>query len=69
MNSFKMLKAALVVSIFAFAFSGVCTSLAVMNRQQALREVSRYNMVWAVSQAIGEFYRFEARLAAYSVPG
>ena len=34
-------------------------------RQEALREVSRYNTVWFVSQALAEFTRLQQRISAF----
>jgi signal transduction histidine kinase len=64
MNRLQVIKAFLAVSIMIFTLAGVSVSFAVLEQQKALREVSRYNMVWAVSQAVAEFYRFEERVAA-----
>ena len=69
MNVLRIIKVALGISIVVFTVAGVSVSFAVSNRERALREVARYNTVWAVSQATGEFYRFVARVAAYSVSG
>lgn len=69
MDVLRIIKAALGVSIIVFTVAGVSVSFAVSDREKALREVARYNTVWAVSQATGEFYRFVARVAAYAVPG
>src|SRR5439155_21918718 len=59
-------KSALGVGIIVFTIAGISVSFAILDRQRALEEVAGYNMVWAVSQAIGEFYRFEERIAAYA---
>jgi signal transduction histidine kinase len=37
-------------------------------RQEALREVSRYNTVWFVSQALAEFTRLQQRISAFGDP-
>jgi signal transduction histidine kinase len=68
-NVFRALKIALGISIIVFTVLGISASFAVLDRQKALEEAARYNTVWAVSQATGEFYRFEGRVAAYGVPG
>jgi hypothetical protein len=68
-NVFRALKIALGISIIVFTVLGISASFAVLDRQKALEEAARYNMVWAVSQATGEFFRFEGRVAAYGVPG
>ena len=69
MNVFRALKIALGISIIVFTVLGISASFAVLDRQKALEEAARYNTVWAVSQATGEFFRFEGRVAAYGVPG
>src|SRR4051794_2709134 len=65
-NRLQLIKAFLAVSIVIFTVAGISVSFAVFERQKAVREVSRYNMVWAVSQAVAEFYRFEQRVAAFA---
>src|ERR1044071_4285934 len=65
-NRLQVIKAFLAVSIMIFTVAGISVSFAVFEQQKALREVSRYNMVWAVSQAVAEFYRFEQRVAAFA---
>jgi signal transduction histidine kinase len=62
----QVVKAILTVGILVFTVAGVSVSFAVFEQQKALRDVSRYNMVWAVSQAVAEFYRFEQRVAAFA---
>jgi two-component system, cell cycle sensor histidine kinase PleC len=66
MSRLRVIKAILAASIAIFTLAGVSVSIAVLEQQKALREVSRYNMVWAVSQAVAEFYRFEQRIAAFA---
>jgi two-component system, cell cycle sensor histidine kinase PleC len=68
-NVFRAIKTALGISIIVFTVLGISASVAILDRQKALEEVARYNTVWAVSQAIGEFYRFESRVAAFGVAG
>ena len=68
-NRVQVLKAFLAVSIVIFTLAGISASFAVFEQQKALREVSRYNMVWAVSQAVAEFYRFEQRIATFATSG
>jgi signal transduction histidine kinase len=65
----RIIKAVLGISLVVFTVAGVSVSTAVSDREKALREVARYNTVWAVSQATSEFQRFVARVAAYAVPG
>jgi signal transduction histidine kinase len=66
-NSLRLLKVVLAVSITVFALAGAYVSFTVMKREQVLREISRYNMVWAVSQALPEYMRFENRVAAFGL--
>jgi signal transduction histidine kinase len=65
---FRALKIALGIGIVVFTVLGISASLAILDRQKVLEEVARYNMVWAVSQAVAEFYRFEGSVGAYGVP-
>ena len=69
MNVFRAIKTALGISIIVFTLLGIAASVTILDRQKALEEVARYNMVWAVSQAVGEFYRFENRVATFGIPG
>jgi len=63
------LKIALTVIIAAFVAAAIYISATIVERQKALREVSRYNVAWAASQAVAELYRLELRLAAFQIPG
>jgi signal transduction histidine kinase len=65
-NRLRVIKTFLAAGIVIFTLAGIGVSVAVFEHQKALREVSRYNMVWAVSQAVSEFYRFEHRVAAFA---
>jgi signal transduction histidine kinase len=62
----QVIKASLAIGIAIFTLAGIAVSFAVYEQQKTLHEVSRYNMVWAVSQAVAEFYRFEQRVAAFA---
>ncbi len=68
MDALRVIKTALGISLVIFTLVGISVSFAVFDRQKALREVARYNMVWAVSQSSAEFYRLEQRVAAYAAP-
>jgi two-component system, cell cycle sensor histidine kinase PleC len=68
MISLRAIKIALAAATGAFAVAAAGVSFAVVERQEQLREVSRYNLVWAASQALSEFYRLEERVAAFSLP-
>ncbi len=61
------------VVIFALMCALVAASCFVswliVQRQDALSQVSRYNICWLASQANGEFDRLETKIAAAGVPG
>jgi signal transduction histidine kinase len=40
----------------------------IVERQEFLREVSRYNVVWAITQALGEFHRLELSVTRFALP-
>ncbi len=67
MQLFRGIKLALIVTIGIFAAVTVHISLTIVERQNVLREVSRYNIVWASSQALAEFHRLEHRVAAFAL--
>ncbi len=48
--------------------AGLVSSL-IAQRQEALRQVSRYNICWLASQANGEFNRLAEKVAAANMPG
>ena len=56
-----------IVSVLAIA--AVYTSFLIVQRQQALSEVSRYNITWLVSQAGLEVSRLQGTVAAALLPG
>jgi signal transduction histidine kinase len=65
----RAVKLALAAVTCAFAVAAAGLSVTVGERQAQLREVSRYNLVWAASQALSEFYRLEERVAAVGLAG
>ena len=67
--SLRTLKLVLAVVIASFLLSAVYISVLVVERQNALKEVSRYNISWLASQAVSEFVRLGQRLNAYGNPG
>ena len=67
MRVLRAIKLLLIISVTVFAVAGGYVSFIVQQRQEALREVSRYNVVWAVSQALPEYIRLENRIAAYGL--
>jgi signal transduction histidine kinase len=63
---FRIIKPILIITISCFAAAAVYISLTVVERQKALREVSRYNLTWVATQAVNETLRFELRIADLS---
>ncbi len=61
---FRIIKPILIITISCFAVAAVYISLTVVERQKALREVSRYNLTWVATQAVNETLRFELRIAS-----
>jgi two-component system, cell cycle sensor histidine kinase PleC len=68
-RSLRRIKLALAGVIVAFAAASIYISLAVSAQQNVLSEVSRYNVAWAVSQAVSELLRFEQRIAVARMKG
>src|SRR5262249_38166810 len=64
-SSLRFMKPVLAVVMVAFAAAAIYISGAVIKRQDALREVARYNVAWAISQAVNETIRLEERVAAF----
>ncbi len=69
MPALRIIKAALGATIVAFAIAATYISFVAFERQASLREVARYNVAWASSQALTELQRFEHRVAAFGLPG
>ncbi|HYY83200.1 MAG TPA: diguanylate cyclase, partial [Beijerinckiaceae bacterium] len=69
MTALRTLKLLLAGIIALFAAATVYTSVVIGERQEALRQTSRYNVAWLASQATAEFARFVERVSSYSVPG
>jgi len=67
--SLRTLKLVLAVVIASFLLSAAYISVLVVKRQNALKEVSRYNISWLASQAVSEYTRLGQRLNAFAVPG
>ena len=65
----RVIKAVLGISIIVFTVAGAGVSFAIVDRQKALREVARYNMVWAVSQSTGGVLPFRAARRRLCRPG
>ncbi|MCB8819377.1 putative bifunctional diguanylate cyclase/phosphodiesterase [Microvirga rosea] len=66
--SLRILKAALAIVIGCFLLSAAYISSLVVERQEALKQVSRYNTSWLASQAVSEFTRLEQRLSEFNTP-
>ncbi len=62
-------KALLFVVMCVFLVGAVYITTLINARQSALKEVSRYNVSWVASQAVAEFARLEARVAAAGIVG
>jgi diguanylate cyclase (GGDEF)-like protein len=66
LGKFKLLLA-IVILLFVAAAAYIWTL--VVQRQTALEKVSRYNVVWLVSQATTEYARLEQRISAFGLAG
>jgi diguanylate cyclase (GGDEF)-like protein len=69
MFSLRTIKLLLAIVIALFVAATAYISALVIERQQALEQVSRYNVAWLVSQAATEYARLEQRVSAFGVPG
>ncbi len=65
----RVVKLGLLGVVLALVLAAAYTSSLIVQRQKALREVSRYNLTWGVSQAALEVLRLQAVIAATFVPG
>ena len=59
----------LLAVVIAFRRRGRLYFCLVVERQDALEQVSRYNVAWLVSQAATEYARLEQRVSAFGMPG
>jgi len=66
MSLLSKIRIALALTIAVFAVAAIYISLTIVERQNLLREASRYNVVWAASQAVTEFILLEQRVAAFA---
>ncbi|MGO4387573.1 putative bifunctional diguanylate cyclase/phosphodiesterase [Microvirga sp. 2YAF29] len=64
--SLRALKIVLAVVIAGFILSAAYISILIVERQEVLKQVARYNMPWHASAAMYEFARLEQRLSAYA---
>jgi signal transduction histidine kinase len=69
MQRLSRIKVLLGVIIVCFGAAAVYISFAVIERQQFLREVSRYNLAWVASQAVNEELRFRVQLMQTALSG
>jgi len=69
MITLRTIKLLLAVVIALFVAATAYLSALVIERQQALEQVSRYNVAWLVSQAATEYARLEQRVSAFAAPG
>jgi signal transduction histidine kinase/CheY-like chemotaxis protein/HPt (histidine-containing phosphotransfer) domain-containing protein len=66
-SNIKRLLLALLLGFLAVAV--IANSVLIVNRQDALGRVSRYNLVWLLSQAAHEVLRLEETISASALPG
>ena len=59
----------LVSALIFLAVAVVANSLLIVERQEALGRVSRYNLTWLLSQAAHEVLRLEETISAAALPG
>src|SRR4051794_22012241 len=64
----RAFKPMLVVFAATIVSAAVYTSVLIVERQDALRQVSRYNVAWLTSQAVVELQKLEQRVAASGLP-
>ena len=64
----RLVKLGLICMVVILAVAAIYTSFLIVQRQQALREVSRYNLTWLVSQAALEVARLQGATASTLVP-
>jgi diguanylate cyclase (GGDEF)-like protein/PAS domain S-box-containing protein len=64
--SLRTLKLVLAVVIAGFIVSAAYISILIVERQEALKTVARYNTPWHAAQAVHEFTRLEQRLSAFA---
>lgn len=65
----RVLKLLLGAVVTLFVSGAAYISLLIGERQEALQQVSRYNVTWLASQAVTELARLQQRIAATAVPG
>lgn len=65
----RLTRTLLAAVIALIAAAAIYTSALIIERQSALRSVSRYNVTWLVSQAATELGKLQQRVAATALPG
>lgn len=68
MKGLRSTRRMLIGTVLALTLAAAYTSLLVVQRQQALGEVSRYNTTWLVSQAVLEVLQLQGTAVAALVP-
>ena len=66
--SLRTLKLVLAIVIVGFIVSAAYIAVLIVERQDVLKHVARYNTPWHAAQAVHEFTRLEQRLSAYAAP-
>jgi len=65
----RLVKPLLLMVMIAFIAAAGYISALVIERQEALEKVSRYNVAWLVGQAATEYARLEQRVSAFGTGG
>ncbi len=66
--SIRTVRRALILITGCFVAATLYMATVIAARQEALREVSRYNTAWLASQALAEFARLQQRISAFGNP-
>ncbi len=67
--SLRSIKIIIFTAMCGLIVAALFTSVLVVERQDALRQLSRYNAMWIASQAANEYMRLEEVIARTLVPG
>lgn len=67
--SLRAAKVLLAIVVGCFVIATAYISTQIVERQEALKQVSRYNTSWLASQAVAEFVRLEQRISAFGAAG
>jgi hypothetical protein len=63
--SFRILKILLGVVVSGFLLAAIYFTIAIFERQDALRRIPRYNPTWQAQQALSEFMRLDQSLRMF----